>query len=135
MGRDEDQPRRRGRGPHYVEVVGSVFRFVHCKRVAEAGWQPITLARSSDPKVYVERFGHELLTVFKDKNAFRLSLTDQGTDLANTVANDDSYASLVEQMKRVKKTLGGKAGSTLKKLVYQVFEKEVAERRMGETIE
>ena len=40
-----------------------------CKRVAEAGWEPITLARSSDPKVYVERFGagsRWYLTVFND---------------------------------------------------------------------
>jgi hypothetical protein len=40
-----------------------------CKRVAEAGWEPITLARSSDPKVYVERFGAaspRYLTVFND---------------------------------------------------------------------
>ena len=28
-----------------------------CKRVAEAGWEPITQARSSDERVYVERFG------------------------------------------------------------------------------
>jgi len=37
--------------------------------VAEAGWEPITLARSSDPKVYVERFGagsRWYLTVFND---------------------------------------------------------------------
>ena len=37
-----------------------------CKRVAEAGWQPITLARSSNAKVYVERFGEQILTVFND---------------------------------------------------------------------
>jgi hypothetical protein len=37
-----------------------------CKAVAEAGWQPITLARSSDEKVYVERFGRKYLTVFND---------------------------------------------------------------------
>ena len=37
-----------------------------CKRVAEAGWEPITRARSSDEKVYVERFGEALLTVFND---------------------------------------------------------------------
>jgi len=28
-----------------------------CKQVAEAGWEPIPLARSSDERVYVERFG------------------------------------------------------------------------------
>jgi len=40
-----------------------------CKLVAEAGWEPVTLARSSDPRVYVERFGGgspRYLTVFND---------------------------------------------------------------------
>ena len=37
-----------------------------CKRVAEAGWEPVTLARSSDERVYVERFGTRYLTVFND---------------------------------------------------------------------
>jgi hypothetical protein len=37
-----------------------------CKRVAEAGWEPIPLARSDNPKVYVERFGQRYLTVFND---------------------------------------------------------------------
>jgi hypothetical protein len=37
-----------------------------CKRVAEAGWEPITGARSDSARVYVERFGTEYLTVFND---------------------------------------------------------------------
>lgn len=37
-----------------------------CKRVAEAGWEPVTLARSSDERVYVERYGRRYLTVFND---------------------------------------------------------------------
>ncbi len=37
-----------------------------CKRVAEAGWEPITGASSDDEHVYIERFGHEYLTVFND---------------------------------------------------------------------
>jgi len=37
-----------------------------CKLVAEAGWEPVTLAYSSDPRVYVERFGSRFLTVFND---------------------------------------------------------------------
>jgi hypothetical protein len=36
------------------------------KRVAEAGWEPIPRARSSDERVYVERFGTRYLTVFND---------------------------------------------------------------------
>ncbi|MCR4413829.1 MAG: hypothetical protein NUV77_15525 [Thermoguttaceae bacterium] len=40
-----------------------------CKLVAEAGWTPLTRARSSEAKVYVERFGEgtpRYLTVFND---------------------------------------------------------------------
>jgi len=37
-----------------------------CKLVAEAGWEPITLARSSDEQVHLERFGSRYLTVFND---------------------------------------------------------------------
>ncbi len=37
-----------------------------CKLVAEAGWEPITSAHSSDEHVYVERFGQKYLTVFND---------------------------------------------------------------------
>ena len=39
-----------------------------CKRVAEAGWRPVTGAVSSDPMVYVERFGDKYLTVFNDSS-------------------------------------------------------------------
>jgi hypothetical protein len=42
-----------------------------CRRVAEAGWQPVTLARSSDPRVRVERFGAKSLTVFNDSDEAR----------------------------------------------------------------
>ncbi len=37
-----------------------------CRLVAEAGWEPITLAHSSDEQVHVERFGERYLTVFND---------------------------------------------------------------------
>ena len=34
--------------------------------VAEAGWEPVTLARSSNRNVFVERFGHRYLTLCND---------------------------------------------------------------------
>jgi hypothetical protein len=40
-----------------------------CRRLSEAGWQPVTLARSSDPAVHVERFGTRYLTVFNASGA------------------------------------------------------------------
>jgi hypothetical protein len=37
-----------------------------CKRVAEAGWEPITQARTDNDHVYIERFGGQYWTVFND---------------------------------------------------------------------
>jgi hypothetical protein len=37
-----------------------------CRLVAEAGWEPVTLARSNHSHVYVERFGNKFLTVFNN---------------------------------------------------------------------
>ena len=39
-----------------------------CRKVAEAVWEPVTLAGSGDDKIYVERFGSNLLTVFNDSD-------------------------------------------------------------------
>lgn len=35
-----------------------------CKRAGEAGWQPITLARSDNAALWLERFGTNIITVF-----------------------------------------------------------------------
>jgi hypothetical protein len=78
--------------------------------------------------------GKQLLNVAKDHQAYTLSLTEKGEKIAGNLAKDESFALLVAQMRQVKKALGNKAGSTLKKLIYQIFEKEVAQRRLGETI-
>jgi len=39
-----------------------------CKLLAEAGWEPVTLAHSSQNHVYVERFGDRFLTIFNDSD-------------------------------------------------------------------
>jgi dienelactone hydrolase len=39
-----------------------------CKLVAEAGWEPITRATSSNKDVHVERFGDQYLTIFNNSN-------------------------------------------------------------------
>ena len=78
--------------------------------------------------------GKRLLSVSKDKQTFVLSLTNEGKRLADRIAEDETFASLVAQMKQVKNALGDKPGSTLKKLIYEIFEKEVAQRSLGETI-
>ncbi|MBW7991811.1 MAG: hypothetical protein FVQ84_17585 [Planctomycetes bacterium] len=50
-----------------------------CRLVAEAGFEPITHARSSDKQIYVERFGNRYLTVFNDSSERRsVSITIEG---------------------------------------------------------
>jgi hypothetical protein len=50
-----------------------------CRRVAEAGWEPVTSARSSDEQVYVERFGDRFLTVFNDSDELKsVTITVEG---------------------------------------------------------
>nr|CAA9276331.1 hypothetical protein AVDCRST_MAG63-3258 [uncultured Armatimonadetes bacterium] len=39
------------------------------RRLSAAGWEPVTHARSNNPRVYVERFGQEYLTVLNDSGA------------------------------------------------------------------
>ncbi len=42
-----------------------------CRLLAEAGWQPVTRAHSSDQQVYLERFGDRYLTVLNDSQERR----------------------------------------------------------------
>lgn len=50
-----------------------------CKLVAQAGWEPVTGAYSSDEHVYIERFGERYLTVFNDSEQRRtVTITIEG---------------------------------------------------------
>ena len=75
-----------------------------------------------------------LLEINKPGNAYQLKLTSPGKEVAGRLETNPAFAGLAEQMKRVKSALGSKAGTTLKKLIYDVFEREVAQRPMGEVI-
>jgi hypothetical protein len=56
-----------------------------CTLVAEAGWEPVTLARSSDENVYVERFGDRYLTVFNDSAEERTAVVELDSQLRRTI--------------------------------------------------
>lgn len=77
----------------------------------------------------------QLITVTKHGNLYRLSLTDEGRQRAKSLANRASFAPLVERMREIKRVFGKKNGSTLKKLIYTLFDEEVGRRSMGEVIE
>jgi DNA-binding PadR family transcriptional regulator len=75
-----------------------------------------------------------LITVSKEGRSYRIALTELGRERAEALAARPSFAPLVQRMREVKKTFGGKTGSSLKGLIYRLFEEEVGRRKMGETI-
>jgi len=78
--------------------------------------------------------GKELITVTQDGKQLQLRLTELGRNTAERIGGEEAFKEIAAHMKSVKKVLGGKSGSTLKKWIYQVFEQEVASRAMDEVI-
>lgn len=76
----------------------------------------------------------QLISVAKHGNSYQLRLTDEGMERAKGLAQKASFAPLVERMREIKKVFGSKSGSTLKKLIYRLFDEEVGQRPMGEVI-
>lgn len=75
-----------------------------------------------------------LIRVEKKGSAFDLILTALGDATAAELEAVPAFSELVTQMKQVKKILGGKNGSQLKKLIYNTFDQEVAQLSLGEVI-
>lgn len=77
--------------PEYYERDRDLFRkyLPLCQTLARAGWEPVTQARSSNPRVFVERFGRGeeglvWLTLFNEEarpQTTRLTVNPQGLGL------------------------------------------------------
>ena len=76
----------------------------------------------------------DLIQVTQDGKQLQLRLTELGKETADLLSSKTTFQHLTTHMKSVKKVLGAKSGSSLKKLIYEVFEKEVANRSMEEVI-
>jgi hypothetical protein len=76
-----------------------------------------------------------LITVQKADKTFIFILTEAGQDVAKKLAEQDSYADLCARMIEVKKVFQSKSGEALKKLVYALFDAEIANLPMGRMIE
>jgi DNA-binding PadR family transcriptional regulator len=79
--------------------------------------------------------GRELIAVERDEKTFLFTLTDTGLAVAKRLAGEPSYKDLGTHMKAVKKLLGSKSGDVLKKLVYELFDEEVAKLPLGQVIQ
>lgn len=76
-----------------------------------------------------------LMEVSQEGNKFVLMLTDKGQNIATELERGEAFQSICERMKQVKKAFGNRSGSRLKKLIYEIFDAEVAKLSHGETIE
>lgn len=68
--------------PELYERDRSLFKkyLPLCKRVAEAGWRPVPNARTGNPKINLERFGENYLTVYNDgAESCEVTLTRDGS--------------------------------------------------------
>jgi len=76
-----------------------------------------------------------LLEIAPKGNMYELRLTPSGNEVAGQLAQDPAFSDIAKHMIQVKKVLGTKSGSFLKKLVYKLFEDEVTKRTLGEVID
>lgn len=75
-----------------------------------------------------------LVTISKDSSTVVLSLTHGGNQAAEKLAEDKSFANLLNHIGDVAKVFKNKSGNSLKKLIYDFFELEVGALPLGEVI-
>jgi DNA-binding PadR family transcriptional regulator len=75
-----------------------------------------------------------LITVTKEGASYRITLTALGRDRAKSLMERPSFNPLVQRMKEIKKVFPNRTGSSLKKLIYELFDQEVGRRPMGQVI-
>ena len=79
--------------------------------------------------------GAQLVVVDANPNgSYRFTLTDAGKTHANSLLEAQPFASVVAQMRAVKRVLGARSGDSIKKLIYRIFDSEVAKRLLGDVI-
>ena len=76
-----------------------------------------------------------LIQITQENNTYIFQLTPLGKDKVKLLKTELAYTNLCEQMNRVKSTFGKKAGSTLKNMIYKIFQEEVTNRTLDEVIE
>ena len=81
--------------------------------------------------------GKGLLEVKENErgNGFEFYLTDSGQELSEELKESGSFESLIRHMENVNEAFRHRSGNQLKNLIYRVFDEEVAELELGESIE
>jgi DNA-binding PadR family transcriptional regulator len=115
-------------GPNHATGYSSAVNDSTMVRHHYGPWDP----RYYQVLAYLE--GRELIVVGKNKNTFVFALTDTGRNLAKRLVSEASFNDLAVQMRKVKSLFGAKSGDWLKKLIYRVFDDEIAKLAKGHVI-
>jgi DNA-binding PadR family transcriptional regulator len=81
---------------------------------------------------YLESRG--LIKIEKAGSTYIFLLTEIGSDVCENLLRDSDFSDLVKNIEDVQKILAKFTGSYLKDLIYKLFDKEVADRKIGEII-
>lgn len=83
---------------------------------------------------YLEARGLVAVRKMVGNNQYRFYLTEAGTVAANVLSDKREFSDMANKMRTIKKVLGHKSGNQLKKMIYSLFEAEVSDLSLGETI-
>lgn len=78
--------------------------------------------------------GRGLIEVCRDGATIVLSLSPKDDEIAGQLSKQPAYEYLTSHMHSVKQALGARKGASLKKMIYELFDQEVAKLSMGEAI-
>lgn len=76
----------------------------------------------------------QLIVIEKSSNTYNFYLTELGLNSAEKLMKKETFADLVDKIKKVKELFGGMNGTKLKELVYELFDEEVKQKKMDEII-
>ena len=78
--------------------------------------------------------GRGLIEACQDGATIVLGLSTKGDEIAGQLSKQPAYEQLTSHMRSVKRVLGARKGASLKKMIYELFDEEVARLSMGEVI-
>jgi len=75
-----------------------------------------------------------LISVKKNGKSYEFSLTSKGENIAENLKDKKAFKEIVYRLKIIKKVLGSKSGNSIKSLIYEVFDNEVAQKELESII-
>lgn len=75
-----------------------------------------------------------LIHVEKVNNRYEFKITEQGMDITEKLIQSNPFNTTVEIMNQVALVLSRMSGNRIKQMIYELFDEEIANKRLGEAI-